>query len=143
MIRILAVLALVLSCGAYVHPEPTPGLKHAVDLSGPKKNENALRALVQQRVTESFGKDVSAVETTVWWVEGRLMYKGANYGGLTYKCDEIYVKDTGDLCYSSYVHELLHCYHSVVEGWRDMKHANKKWWDMVEPLKNECISKGW
>jgi hypothetical protein len=126
-----------------VHPDPTPGLKHAVDLSGSKKHEDALRALVQQRVAERFGKDVSSVETKVWWVEGELRYKGGKYGGLTYGCGEIYVRDTGDLCYSSYIHELLHCYHSEVEGWRDFKHVDKKWWSLVKPLKAECIRRGW
>lgn len=143
MIRVLVLFALVLSCGAYVPPAPTPGLKHLVNLGGPKKHENALRGLVQQEVARRFGKDVSAVETRVWWVEGKLMYKGGSYGGLTYSCEEIYVKDIGDLCYSSYVHELIHCYRSKVTGTRDINHADKKWWDLVEPLRSECISRGW
>lgn len=143
MIRVLVLLALVLSCGAYVHPSPTPGLKHRVDLSGPKKHEEALRRLVQSEVARHFGKDVSAVETRVWWVEGRLLYKGGSYGGLTYSCGEIYVKDIGDLCYSSYAHELLHCYHYEVEGVRDVEHESKKWWSLVEPLKIQCIKNGW
>lgn len=146
MTRILRtlVIAILFSCGASVvqAPEPTPGLRYTVDLGELKKHENALRELVQHRVAERFG-DVSGVETTVWWVQGRLRYLGKNYGGLCFKCTEIYVLDTGDLCNSSYIHELIHCYHTQIEGWRDFKHVNKKWWDLVEPLKKECRERGW
>jgi hypothetical protein len=146
VVRFLWVLTLtiIVSCSAAVvlAPEPSPGLRYAVYLGEPRAHEDGLRRLVQQRVAEVHG-DVSSVETTVWWVEGGLKHLGENYGGLCFGCSEIYVLDTGDLCYSSYIHELIHCYHATIEGWRDFKHESKKWWDLVDPLKQECARRGW
>jgi hypothetical protein len=138
------VLALTIACGTIMvsQPEPTPGLRYLVELGRVKEHQEALRRLVQFRVAERFG-NVSTVETQVWWVERRLRYKGEEYGGLCFKCTEIYVYDRRDLCTSSYIHELIHCYHRRIEGWRDFEHENLKWWKLVDELKIECRELGW
>jgi len=153
------VLALFVACatvpGSHFVKGPQPSDLRFTVMIGEKPNQEKLRQLVLETVTRNFG-NVMDVDTTVWWVDQelrwwaqdketnkRLDYK-TNYWGLCFGCDEIYVLDRNkSICDTSYIHELIHCYHAKVEGWRDFKHEHKKWWDLVKTLQAECRAQGW
>lgn len=137
-------VAACLSCTAKTPPKAPEsslpqGLRYDV-IPGEKANQRLLEAMVQRRVTKVHG-DVMHVETTVWWVDGIIMYRGGRKGGLHFSCDEIYVSDY-PLCNSSFVHELIHCYRETLTGDPDGDHADKAWWDLVDPLKEKCRERG-
>ena len=143
-------VAIVLACSSS-HPKPPEapqpkGVRFRVDL-GKKPNQDELEQYVRKVISSRFA-DVMDVTVKVWWTPEILRYhlkgdKGLGYYyGLHFTCDEIYVYDRG-LCESSFIHELLHCFHTVLTGDGDKKHTNKIWWDLVDPMKAECSRRGW
>lgn len=156
----LLIISLIVGCASTLSPSllrkgPQPeGLKFRV-LLGQKTNQAKLEALVKEKILEKFG-NVDDVKTTVWWVEGELRWWAysdddeyrrldhkTTYWGLCFGCGEIYVLDRStSICGTSYVHELIHCYYSKVTGKRDFRHKSE-WWDLVEPIREECYRRGW
>lgn len=106
----------------------------------PSYFEEAYQIVKEEYELTYFNGEESNIEPNIYWVDGTCVnsnneetdsfeYRGFCYNGLTFSCNEIYVK-VKDFAYNTaMVHEIGHCYHLKIFDSGDGSHSDTLFWE--------------